>query len=626
MRLSLGLKVTIAMVAFGLIPAGIVAAFAYRSADEFISKQNKIISTSAAAIADQIAPIFARGVEPALSAEKASKTESTRALKPAFKEEDMTAIKRSVSDTMGLYNLLSAVVYIVDGDDKVVYKRRSDGSPEAVNDLPDKYKDATKQAMGKISVEPIPARSEPMYEPAEIVGYSPVRLERELAPRLIGTSGHGNVVLVVVSRATAYETIYNNQNLTLMILGAAFVVIVVLGILFGLWFIRPLLEIKGVTEDLHQGHLYSRTQIVRGDELGDLAKLTNSVMERFSETISQIRTMTSSVTTASSELNSSAQQLAQGAHQQAATLQEIASSLQNVDASVARNAQHARDTARTANEASGQAERGGEAVHETVAAMREITQKILVVEDIAYQTNLLALNAAIEAARAGAHGKGFAVVAGEVRKLAERSQAAAQQISDLAKKSVAIAENAGGLLERTVPMIRATSDLIQEIAAASQEQMAAIREINVGVSQLEEVVQQNAAASHELAATSTDLASQSSSLQQKVEFFRVDATANGFPAGMTPASPYPAHPAHRPSGHPARKLPPPRPGAAHGADGQPSAPLPGPPPGAAAPLGAAGQGAAPASPPPPPPPTIGSPPRGGVVVNLDDDDNFERFS
>ena len=183
------------------------------------------------------------------------------------------------------------------------------------------------------------------------------------------------------------------------------------------------------------------------------------MVDRFSEVISQIRDMTASVSTASNELNTSAGQLAQGSHEQAATLQQIAGSLQSVDASVGRNAQHAKDTARMANEASTQAEKGGDAVRETVGAMREITQKILIVGDIAYQTNLLALNAAIEAARAGTHGKGFAVVAGEVRKLAERSQTAAQQISDLAKKSVAVAENAGSLLDRTVPMIRDTSNV-----------------------------------------------------------------------------------------------------------------------------------------------------------------------
>jgi methyl-accepting chemotaxis protein len=614
------------MVAFGLIPAGIVSAFAYKSTDDFISKQNRIISTAAAAIADQLANFHLKKLESKLAAEKAGKESPPRAQKLELAEEDRLTVQSLVADTLRPYSLPTAVVYVVDGDDRVLYKRRGDGSPEAPNMLPDKYAEAAKRAVGAVGVEAIAARSEPSYEPAEIVGYAQIRLGPDLAPRFQGHSGHGLVVLVVVPRATAYDTIYYNQGLMVAVFAIAFVLTVLLGILFGRWFIRPLLQIKDVTEDLHQGHLYNRTHIARGDELGDLASLTNSVVDRLSEVISQIRTMTSSVTTASSELNSSAQQLAQGAHQQAATLQEIASSLQNVDSSVARNAQHARDTARTANEASGQAERGGEAVHETVAAMREITQKILVVEDIAYQTNLLALNAAIEAARAGSHGKGFAVVAGEVRKLAERSQAAAQQISDLAKKSVAIAENAGGLLERTVPMIRATSDLIQEIAAASQEQMAAIREINVGVSQLEEVVQQNAAASHELAATSTDLASQSSSLQQKVEFFRIDSSANGFPGGVTPPSAHvsPARSAHRSQVQPPKKLPSPRPPSVHSSDGQQTAPLP--PPAPQSTSSPPGQGGATTNSPPAPPGNLGTPPRGGVVVNLDDDDNFERFS
>ena len=316
-------------------------------------------------------------------------------------------------------------------------------------------------------------------------------------------------VLVAVPTSDAYAKIYTTQSYAIMIMIVCFLVTIGFGWYLGRQFVKPIRELMDIANLLQQGNLRRHALINRSDELGKLGGQVNAVVDKFAEVISQIRAATGSVSTASSELNSSAQQLSQGATEQAGTLQEIASSLASVDASVARNAGHAKDTARTANLASGQAEKGGEAMQHTVTAMREIAHKIKVVDDIAYQTNLLALNAAIEAARAGAQGKGFAVVAGEVRKLAERSQAAAQQIGELADKSVAVAENAGHLLDRTVPMIRETSNLVQEIAAASQEQMAAIRQINVGVSQLNEVVQQNAAAGHELASTSFDLATQS---------------------------------------------------------------------------------------------------------------------
>jgi|GEM_PF-1233720 len=626
MRIPLRTKVTLTLVAFGLIPAGIVAAFAYMSAQDFMGRQTQMISAAASAISDHVKMLVLKNNELERKGEKMS-AENAPLLKWELHDGDRDDLQTRISYALRDHNLPNAAVYLVDPMNNLVLQRFNTGAFSTNlkdSKLNPKYEAIADQATLTMGTKPLDARTEPPYEAAEIVGYAGVTgIQRNNA-----AATHGYVTLITVPRSSAFETIYDNQGRTLAILAASFILTVLLGILFGRWFIRPLLEIKDVTEGLHEGHLYNRTHINRGDELGDLASLTNSVVDRFSEVIGQIRTVTSSVSTASSELNSSAQQLAQGAAEQAATLQEIASSLQNVDASVGRNAQHAKDTARTANEASGQAERGGEAVHETVAAMREITQKILIVEDIAYQTNLLALNAAIEAARAGAHGKGFAVVAGEVRKLAERSQAAAQQISDLAKKSVAVAENAGGLLERTVPMIRATSDLIQEIAAASQEQMAAIREINVGVSQLEEVVQQNAAASHELAATSTDLASQSSSLQQKVDFFHLDPAANG-PRGGPPVPP-PRAPVSKP--HPrtelstSRKLPAPRPATQHSSDGQqnaahtPTAASSGP--GASPP--AQGSTGGPAQ--PPPGAGMVSPQRGGVVVNLDDDDNFERFS
>jgi methyl-accepting chemotaxis protein len=198
-----------------------------------------------------------------------------------------------------------------------------------------------------------------------------------------------------------------------------------------------------------------------------------------------------------------------------------------MSASITQNSDNAKVTDSMATKASQEAAEGGDAVTQTVAAMKQIAQKISIVDDIAYQTNLLALNAAIEAARAGEHGKGFAVVAAEVRKLAERSQEAAKEIGDLASNSVSTAERAGKLLDEIVPSIQKTSDLVQEIAAASQEQSQSVTQIGGAMGQLSKATQQNASASEELAATSEELSGQAEQLQQSVAFFDLGDARHG---------------------------------------------------------------------------------------------------
>jgi methyl-accepting chemotaxis protein len=213
--------------------------------------------------------------------------------------------------------------------------------------------------------------------------------------------------------------------------------------------------------------------------------------------------------------------------------------------SIRSNAENADQTRTIARQAAQDAAAGGEAVSRTVTAMREIADKISIVEEIARQTNLLALNAAIEAARAGEHGKGFAVVAAEVRKLAERSGMAAAEISELSANSVKVAEKAGGLLEKILPDINHTAELIQEIAAASNEQNAGAVQINDAIQQLDGIIQTNASASEEIAGTSEELAGQSESLRQAVGFFTMrDDPALGRPRSGPTAmrTPLPALP------------------------------------------------------------------------------------
>jgi methyl-accepting chemotaxis protein len=190
--------------------------------------------------------------------------------------------------------------------------------------------------------------------------------------------------------------------------------------------------------------------------------------------------------------------------------------MEEMASTIRQNTDNAAQTQSIATKVAEDANVGGEAVNRTVKAMRDISDKISIIEEISRQTNMLALNAAIEAARAGEHGKGFAVVADAVRKLAERSQAAAAEISNLSSTSVEIAENAGNLLNRIVPEIQKTSDLVREINAASNEQNIGAEQINQALQQLDSVIQQNASASEEMASTSEELAAQAEQLQETI--------------------------------------------------------------------------------------------------------------
>ena len=251
----------------------------------------------------------------------------------------------------------------------------------------------------------------------------------------------------------------------------------------------------------------------------------NLSFEKLAGIIEEVRAAADALTGAANQVSATAQSLSQAASEQAASVEQTTSQIDVMSASITQNSDNARVTDGMASKTTKEAVEGGSAVSQTVAAMKQIANKIGIVDDIAYQTNLLALNAAIEAARAGEHGKGFAVVAAEVRKLAERSQEAAKEIGELAGNSVTTAERAGKLLDDIVPSIQKTSELVQEIAAASSEQSESVTQIGGAMGQLSKATQQNASASEELAATSEELSGQAEQLQQSVAFFNLGGEA-----------------------------------------------------------------------------------------------------
>lgn len=289
-------------------------------------------------------------------------------------------------------------------------------------------------------------------------------------------------------------------------------------------------RIAGLASTVAQGNL--SVEIMPRSEADKLLSSMRDMVERLTTVVRDVQAGAENVAAGSEELSGTAEALSQGATEQAASVEECSASMEEMVARIAQNADNAKATERIAIRAAEDARESGEAVAGTVRAMREIASKIAIIEEIARQTDLLALNAAIEAARAGEQGRGFAVVAAEVRKLAERSQGAAAEISRLSSASVEVSEKAGQLLEHLVPDISRTAELVQEIAAGSIEQHSGAQQVSQALHMLDQVIQQNAAASEEVASTAEELAAQAGQLQRTVSFFRLVSSSPVTPAPL----------------------------------------------------------------------------------------------
>lgn len=336
------------------------------------------------------------------------------------------------------------------------------------------------------------------------------------------------ITLTGKERDAAKEA-YNSGRTLIITIG---VLVTLFSAFFAYWITRgitsPVAAVSSHLAEMAQGNLTRRIDLKSKDEIGHMAGSLNTFLDAVEKVIIEVKGGAAAISSAAQQVSSSASSLSQGTSEQAASVEESTSSLEEMSASISQNADNSRQMEQVASKGAREAEESGAAVKQTVEAMKSITERINIIDEIAYQTNLLALNAAIEAARAGEHGKGFAVVATEVRRLAERSQTAAKEISSLAADSVKVAERSGELLNELVPSIQKTAELVQEVSSASREQASGVTQINKAMAQVDTVTQRNASSAEELSSTAEEMASQSESLAQLMSFFKTTGGDTGF--------------------------------------------------------------------------------------------------
>ena len=413
--------------------------------------------------------------------------------------------------------------YLLRGDDKYVKKLEKTIAKILKNVSASKLEQTTRQTIGTSLAKYQKSFHALVDEDKKIAQLTEVmrKAVHVIEPMIVDLVQDGKKMMVETNTETR-EKVAADSKLAMTLTGGILGVGLLLGVIITRHIIAPLQGCIGNIERMADGDLTVQCVTDRGDELGKIFNSLEKMIKALRGVVLEIRAAASNVASGSQELSSSADGLSQGATEQAASVEETSSAMEEMASGIQQNTDNAQQTQKISSKASQDAEETGRSVVEAVGSMKDIAAKINIIEEIARQTNLLALNAAIEAARAGEHGKGFAVVAAEVRKLAERAQTAAGEITQLAFSSVEVAENAGTNLTELVPDIQKTAELVQEIAAASQEQNSGTSQINLALQELDRIIQQNAGASEEMAATAEELSAQASKLNHAVAFFKVD--------------------------------------------------------------------------------------------------------